>query len=910
MALPPPRTTELHYDGAWHPVSVRESTAVEITRGLAGKGTRAEPAAASMTLGNRGGEVSAHDPESALFGKIGRNTPLRFSVDAGGPHLNFPASGVPLVSTPDHASLGVAGDLDVRIDVAPVSWSATAALVSRHRFTGSQVHYVFLVGQDRMLQLLWSPTGSTGVQRYVTATAPVPAYDGQRIVLRATLDINNGSGGCTARFWYARRLDSALWLPIGDPVTQAGTTSIFDGTAPLDIGDSDLSVTPDGLTGLNRVQGRVHAVQVYDGTVLKVDVRPEAQASPGASSFTDGAGRVWTLTGSATLSNRHVRLEGEVPAWPPERHLSGNDSTVTIAPAGIMRRLGIGKRPLDSALRRYLTAAGPVECWPLTDGAEATSGAPLIGTSPVRVISTNPPSWAGGELAAWVEPVLNVDTLAKVVAPAPSSPLMATDWSVDWSFSELDSVLLASVWERSASGRTWNLTLDPALGTVRLDTAILGGGGGFLGSVTAAVYNDLPHHIRLRTSSGGGSAAWWLYIDGVQVLNGVEATDAGPPMSLEWVCGLTGSFNSMALGYVTLWGASAPAVADVYRALVGNPGETAGARMSRVAAEQGVPLSLDGEAPSTTPLGVQHRETFLDTLEVGSKADMGMLLERRDARALLYRARHTLYSQAPILTLDYSNGIISGQFRPVDDDRLPRNMVTARREGGSEHTAVETSGRLSVQNPPLGIGEYAESDTYSLAADEQTAGQAWWRLHVGLHGGLRYPRVTVDLAQPRVRTLLNSVLEANVGDLLRIVNLPPAYGHGHVDLLIRGYTEEISDKKWQLTFTCDPGGPWRVGIYDDPVRGKCDAASSQLTSGITATATSFSVTTTAGLPWITTPGEFPIDITIGGEEMRATAITGASSPQTFTVVRSTNGVVKTHAAATPVNVARPAVYAL
>lgn len=346
-----------------------------------------------MTLGNRHGEVSAHDPTSALYGKIGRNTPLRFSVDAGGPHLNFPTSGSPLVSTPDHASLGVAGDLDVRIDVAPNSWADTAALVSRHRFTASQVHFVLLVGQNGVLQLLWSPTGTTGAQRYVTATAPVPCYDGQRVVLRATLDINNGSGGCTARFSYARTLDSALWLPIGDPVTQVGTTSVFDGTAPLDLGDSDLSVTPDGLTGLGRVQGRIHGAQVYDGTTLKVDVRPETQAAPGAARFTDDAGRVWTLTGSAALTNRHIRLEGEVPAWPPERHLSGNDSTVTIAPAGIMRRLGIGKRPLDSAIRRYLTAAGPVECWPLTDGAEATSGAPLIGTAPVQVLSSSRPAW-------------------------------------------------------------------------------------------------------------------------------------------------------------------------------------------------------------------------------------------------------------------------------------------------------------------------------------------------------------------------------------------------------------------------------------------------------------------------------------------------------------------------------------
>lgn len=147
VALPPPRTTEVYYNGAWHPVSVRESTTVSITRGLSGTGTRAAPAAATMTLGNRSGAVSVHDPESALYG-LGRNTPIRFSVEGGGPHLAYPASGFPVVSTPDHASLGVAGDLDVRIDVAPTSWATPAALISRARTTGSQIAPASIVRRE------------------------------------------------------------------------------------------------------------------------------------------------------------------------------------------------------------------------------------------------------------------------------------------------------------------------------------------------------------------------------------------------------------------------------------------------------------------------------------------------------------------------------------------------------------------------------------------------------------------------------------------------------------------------------------------------------------------------------------------------------------------------------------------
>ena len=44
--------------------------------------------------------------------------------------------------------------------------------------------------------------------------------------------------------------------------------------------------------------------------------------------------------------------------------------------------------------------------------------------------------------------------------------------------------------------------------------------------------------------------------------------------------------------------------------------------------------------------------------------------------------------------------------------------------------------------------------------------------------------------------------------------------------------------------------------------------------------------------------------------MTVTAITGASSPQTFTVVRAVNGIAKSHPAGTTVSLAAPAIAAL
>lgn len=60
--------------------------------------------------------------------------------------------------------------------------------------------------------------------------------------------------------------------------------------------------------------------------------------------------------------------------------------------------------------------------------------------------------------------------------------------------------------------------------------------------------------------------------------------------------------------------------------------------------------------------------------------------------------------------------------------------------------------------------------------------------------------------------------------------------------------------------------------------------------------------------WSTTADDF--DIMMGGERMTVTAVSGASSPQTFTVTRAVNGVSKTHDAGTKVMLYKPTILAL
>lgn len=84
---------ELFYDGAWHDISadVRTDTPVNITRGIANEGSRAEPASVTLLVNNGRsnvapdviGRYSPRNPRSDLYGKIGRGTPLRVSAGLG-----------------------------------------------------------------------------------------------------------------------------------------------------------------------------------------------------------------------------------------------------------------------------------------------------------------------------------------------------------------------------------------------------------------------------------------------------------------------------------------------------------------------------------------------------------------------------------------------------------------------------------------------------------------------------------------------------------------------------------------------------------------------------------------------------------------------------------------------------------
>lgn len=342
-SLPPSLWADLYVDGAWTSIigDVSTEAAVTVTRGRSGERDSAGPAQGNVPLINRDAKYSRRNPNSALYGKVGLNTPIRYGVVAGSPWLLMEGTTNTgsYVSTPSATSLNISGDLEVRMELAFDDPASGQSLAGRFGSSGSFSWRVGLSGNSFPF-ILWSEDGTA--TKNAISTVPIPAMPGQRFALRIVLDVNNGAGGNTTTFYMAKSIDApdAYWYMVGTPVTNSGTTSVFNPTQPLWAGAANVA-------GLTCFSGRLFKFRLYNAGTRIADL-DTSTATVGASTASGSLGQTWTLQGASSLTNRQRLFQGEVPAWNPSRDKSGNERRMATAPAGIMQRLSTGIKALRS----------------------------------------------------------------------------------------------------------------------------------------------------------------------------------------------------------------------------------------------------------------------------------------------------------------------------------------------------------------------------------------------------------------------------------------------------------------------------------------------------------------------------------------------------------------------------------
>lgn len=345
--------------------------------------------------------------------------------------------------------------------------------------------------------------------------------------------------------------------------------------------------------------------------------------------------------------------------------------------------------------------------------------------------------------------------------------------------------------------------------------------------------------------------------------------------------------------------------------MTGNRSEQATHRLTRLCYEENLPFSFrdDGGVPSAA-MGVQRQQELMRVFQDCVDSDLGVLYDTKSRLGIEYCSRGGLLNQDAFLTLSLVGGELQPGFVPVDDNSYTRNEITVSRDRGSSAVARLETGPMSVLAPSDGgAGRFPDAPTIYTASDGTAlTDQAEWRLHMGTVDEDRYPKIKVVASKDTIP--ITRLFSVNVGYQIAIANNEDMDSYGDINQLVLGYRLMLNKFVPSIEFNCAPASPYRVIEFDDGESAWADT-DSELDEDLTTTETAIDVRSASGhWFWTTDVADFPLDIIVGGEVMTVTAISGTANPQTFTVTRSVNGVVKTHDTGSTVELYQPRFYSL
>lgn len=577
----------------------------------------------------------------------------------------------------------------------------------------------------------------------------------------------------------------------------------------------------------------------------------------------------------------NVRAVVEIVGMPVEPGDTPEVNYINVEAAGLLRALDEGQKPLSSSMSRLILSSNPKSYWPLNEGTNATQfssgmpgGAPLIisGARPGAVDGPSP-----GE---------NFPDVASSGTPlsaqgAINPGLAAAGWGVEF---------LVYIGEPAVAGETPDLVvLQYTIAGHGLWRVFIGNQsgpdpyiiiGGNIAGVDSSVYDTSSptfgwNHIRVTYHQNGGNVDIVLYVNGVSIGGLADISTAGTLTApngnviVGQTVAPTGTeyMEQASVGMLAFYD-YADAV-DHSEGATSYAGEAAGTRMLRLAAEQGIDLSVEGNSADTEEVDAQSIDTFLQLLRDAATVDLGVLGESRDALELHYRTRTSLYNQATPYRLTFAH--LQPGFRPTPDDQRVTNDVVVDRPGGSNAEYAIPDGdffHYSTEQPPDGAGVRDGQATVPAASDTQLNNQAGMRAHIGSWREKRYVGVTFEMAKPVFDADdVTAVLALDIGDLLvfDMTGAPRYAPFNELRLIVQGYTETLSKHLHTITFNTTPADIYEVAQVDS-------GPTSVLANLIDDNDTSIKIAPGDGKPFSESTTDLPYHVQVNGQPMTVTAI--------------------------------------
>lgn len=634
--------------------------------------------------------------------------------------------------------------------------------------------------------------------------------------------------------------------------------------------------------------------------------------------------RVRVSTDSGATWN--VKYQGRAVSWSPAWDAAGRFATVVLTASGMLRQINQGTLPPQSYYAQAiptLTGSGQLfqglQYYWNNEGGNGFEGSDGISncypTIPSGIITPSdnrvlkpvtvyiPHSAARQNSAAFPisGPIpANWDFSSGTPLPAtPNTGQLTIRWLcafsslsgtqtqplIYWRTSANTSLLWAIMWDNTGGLRVQNGTDATA-------------SNGFLPGMVAFNANGQAWYMNLQMSTSGSSSAIRLDVmsyDGTAT--GFSWTATGSTTGYLYYVNFIGPGDNDASpvseAHMTIQNVLQGTSTAMGTFFKGNPGESVTARLTRILNNADYPIthytSATGET-STNPAdscGGQYYDTLTNLVREVEATGQGLLFDGLDI-GLSYVTRQRRASQQPTLTLDASAGELTGSIDPVDDDQFTFNQATVNRRNGMTVTWTDTASDLSAN----AVGVFSNSVQINPVDDSALYNWAQWLVHLGTLPGYRFPHVSfaLDSKPSKIAAWLGMIPSGRL-DITNITALRAVLPQGTIRLIVEGWTETINAYTWRVTANCTPWAGWNVGTMAASTGTTVDTVMRRDTDG-SATNTSYAAGTTsvqvkltaAGKPlWTTAADDFPLLAEIGGNCVTVTGISGASSPQTFTL---------------------------
>lgn len=590
------------------------------------------------------------------------------------------------------------------------------------------------------------------------------------------------------------------------------------------------------------------------------------------------------------------RFTGFADSFQPRWDKSGASAWVEVTASGSLRRISQGSQPVVSAMTRTtLKRANVVAYWPAEEGKNANQLASAIGGTPMSFIGA--PELASNTQFDCSNPIpVLKNTVLRGSVPRYSgtgqvqlrflmacpSGGFASDFILASLFVSGGSVCRLDLVYKTGSGGSLQLKAYSGTGGLVMT-------GGLYGYAADGKYRQYS----LTMAQNGANIDCTIIAQEIGTTFNLSTVDTITTRTVSQINSVSinpdRAVTDFALGQFIVLNTSAAITSELVSPNA-YASEDPADRLGRVATENGlfyvVYDNTGVDDPAKMRMGPQKVQPLLTLLRECEANDGGIMFDGDTEGVSLRRLRSIENQDTAVLTADFAAGATSGEFEPLDDDQFNRNLVVATRQAGAAYTVTDSTGPLGTTK----IGIYDDSITVSLDADQRAQDVAGWAVNLGTVEGYRYPVLELDFNRtPELASTWANSIPGDRVDLLNVRDVRPEHPAGDISTILVGSHERISQFEWLATANLAPYSPYRVGILANdtgdtgPEVLRCIVEGSTLASSATSGASSLSVATPTGPLWTTVADDFPFTISVQGIAITVTAISGTSSPQTFTV---------------------------